>query len=190
MSQIKRLLMVDDSIRDMAARLAVTLDVEIEEALRFALVTTHRHHSRQRRLHRRAAPASQRRGGAAPMPGLPPARPPVPLHHPRRGGRKGAQMRAPPAQPPSCATPPVPLLVRAVIRNRGLFSHQTAQFGLIRPYRHHRPYISAKMWVVRTTYPRSVWLIRIIIIIRRADRGLSTRCRQLCPPASTEREND
>ena len=40
MSQIKRLLMVDASIRDMAARLAETLDVDLEEALRFALVTT------------------------------------------------------------------------------------------------------------------------------------------------------
>ena len=40
MTEIKRILMVDDSIRDMAARLAVTMDVEIEEALGFALITT------------------------------------------------------------------------------------------------------------------------------------------------------
>ena len=40
MPEIKRLLSVDDSVREMAGRLAVTLDQDIEEALRFALVTT------------------------------------------------------------------------------------------------------------------------------------------------------
>ena len=40
MTEIKRVLMVSEPIRDMAGRLAVTLDVDIEEAVRFALVTT------------------------------------------------------------------------------------------------------------------------------------------------------
>ena len=40
MPEFKNLLIVDDSIRDMATRLAVTLDLEIEEALRFALFAT------------------------------------------------------------------------------------------------------------------------------------------------------